>query len=111
MVPDFKIRRAMVKMQFKRANEQLVKATNAGLFSDNIEQLKQTLEKEYEDFKVLLNEWTDLQTGKYQQTRKSLQEKWQGAAIHARFIELENGLKLQHERLQVFNAQFAFAKA
>jgi len=24
---------------------------------------------------------------------------------------LENGLKLQHERLQIFNAQFAFAKA
>ena len=97
-------------MQFKRANEQLAKAGSTEQFAENIEQWKLTLEKEYEDFKVLLNEWTELQTGKYQQTRKSLQEKWEGAAIHTRFKELEDGLKLQHERLQLFNAQFAFAK-
>jgi stearoyl-CoA desaturase (delta-9 desaturase) len=110
-VPDFKIRRAMVKMQFKRANEQLARAKATEQFAENIEQWKQTLEKEYEDFKVLLNEWTELQTEKYQQTRKTLQEKWQGASIHARFKELEDGLKMQHERLQLFNAQFSFAKA
>ena len=110
-VPDFKIRRAMVKMQFKRANEQLAKAGATEQFAENIEQWKLTLEKEYDDFKVLLNEWTELQTGKYQQTRKSLQEKWEGAVIHTRFKELEDGLKLQHERLQLFNAQFVFAKA
>ena len=79
--------------------------------SDHIEQLKLTLEKEYEDFKALLNEWAELQTGKYQQTCKTLQEKWQGASLHARFRELEEGLKLQHERLQSFNAQLVFAKA
>ncbi|MFT4765383.1 MAG: stearoyl-CoA desaturase (delta-9 desaturase), partial [Oleispira sp.] len=110
-VPDFKIQRAKVKMQFKRANEQLAKASSTDQFSDHIDQWKLTLEKEYDDFKMLLNEWTELQTGKYQQTCKSLQEKWQGAPLHARFIEIEDCLKLQNKRLQQFNAQFSFATA
>ena len=98
-------------MQFKRANEQLEKASTIDQFADNIDQWKLTLEKEYDDFKVLLNEWTELQTEKYQQTCKTLQEKWQGAPIHARFKEIEEGLRLQNARLQQFNAQFSFAKA
>lgn len=110
-VPDFKIQRAKINMQFKRANAQLEKASTLDQFSDNIDQWKLTLEKEYEDFKVLLNEWTELQTGKYQQTCKTLQEKWQGAGIHVRFKEIEEGLRLQNARLQEFNAQFSFAKA
>ncbi|MEH6450703.1 MAG: hypothetical protein V7765_18705, partial [Oleispira sp.] len=109
-VPDFKIQRAKVKMQFKHANAQLAKASSTDQFSENIEQWKLTLEKEYDDFKVLLNEWTELQTGKYQDTYKSLQEKWQGASIHVRFEEIEKGLRLQNVRLQQFNAQFSFAK-
>jgi stearoyl-CoA desaturase (delta-9 desaturase) len=109
-VPDFKIQRAKVKMQFKRANEQLEKASTTDQFSDNIEQWKLTLEKEYEDFKLLLNEWTDLQADKYQQTCKTLQEKWQGAPLHVRFKEIEEGLRLQNARLQAFNAQLSFSK-
>jgi stearoyl-CoA desaturase (delta-9 desaturase) len=108
-VPDFKIQRAKVKMQFKRANEQLAEASNTDHLSDSIDQWKLTLEKEYDDFKTLLNEWTDLQTGKYQQTCKSLQEKWQGVSIHARFQEIEEGLRMQNKRLKQLNAQFSFA--
>jgi stearoyl-CoA desaturase (delta-9 desaturase) len=110
-VPDFKIRRAMVNMQLKRATEQLEEASTIDHLAENIEHLKLTLEKEYEDFKQLLNEWAELQTDKYQQTCKTLQEKWNGASIHVRFKELEDGLKIQHERLLSFNAQLIFAKA
>ena len=98
-------------MQFKRANEQLEKASTTDQLSENIEQWKLALEKEYDDFKVLLNEWTELQTGKYQQTCKSLQEKWQGVSIHARFQEIEKGLRMQNKRLKQLNAQFSFAVA
>jgi hypothetical protein len=38
-----------------------------------------------------------------------LQEKWQGVSIHARFQEIEEGLRLQNKRLKQLNAQFSFA--
>lgn len=112
-VSDFKIQRAIVKMQFKRASEQLEKASTLDKFADNIEQMKQTLEQEYEEFKQTLNDWTDLQSHKYQEkvqeTRKTLQEKWDNVALNTRFQELEYSMKMQQKRLQLFMNQFANA--
>jgi stearoyl-CoA desaturase (delta-9 desaturase) len=111
-VPDFKIQRAKVKMQFKRANEEIAKASTMDhQLSEHIDQWTLALEKEYADFKTLLNEWTELQAEKYQQTCKSLQEKWHGVAFHIRFKEIEDGLRLQNARLKLLNAQFSFTNA
>jgi stearoyl-CoA desaturase (delta-9 desaturase) len=111
-VPDFKIQRAKVKMQFKRANEEIAKASTMDhQLSEHIDQWTLALEKEYADFKTLLNEWTELQAEKYQQTCKSLQEKWHGVAFSIRFKEIEEGLRLQNARLKLLNAQFSFTNA
>ncbi|WP_320820448.1 acyl-CoA desaturase [Thalassolituus sp.] len=97
-VPDFKIRRAMVKMQFKRAQEKLAKAENS-------EKWTVLLEKEYEEFREMLNEWTELQAERLDETRKHLREKWAAAAIHTRFKELDYSLKMQSKRLQAIMAE------
>jgi len=112
-VSEFKIQRAIVKMQFKRANEQLEKASTLEKFTGNVEQMKQTLEQEYEEFKKTLNDWTELQSHKYQEkvqeTRKNIQEKWENVTLNTRFKELEYSMKLQQKRLQLFMNQFANA--
>lgn len=112
-VSNFKIQRAMINMQFKTANEKLEKVCSvenmAANVSKNVEQWKTQLEKEYDDFKDMLNQWTELQTEKVQATRKNLLEKWDSAAIRASYKELENSLQMQRKRLQQLNAQFAFA--
>lgn len=112
-VSDFKIQRAIVKMQFKRANEQLEQASTLEKFADNIEQMKHTLEQEYEEFKKTLNDWTELQSHKYQEkvqeTRKNIQEKWENVTLNTRFKELEYSMKMQQKRLQLFMNQFANA--
>jgi len=112
-VSDFKIQRAIVKMQFKRASEQLEKASTLDKFADNIEQMKHTLEQEYEEFKKTLNDWTELQSHKYQEkvqeTRKNLQQKWESVTLNTRFKELEYSMKMQQKRLQLFMNQFANA--
>ena len=91
VVPDFKIQRAKLKMQFKRAQERLAKSKNSDKWSH-------ILEKEYEEFKAMLAEWTELQSEKYQETRRHLQEKWEKAALHTRYKELEYSLKMQQQK-------------
>jgi len=112
-VSNFKIQRAKNHMQFKRANEELAKAHNsenlAAHMHKNVEQWKASLEKEYEDFKDTLQQWSELQTEKMQSTKKNLQGKWDKAVIRTRYKELEYSLKMQHKRLKFMHAQYAFA--
>lgn len=101
-VSNFKIQRAKVQMQFKRAQEKLA----AGLHNENWAVM---LEKEYEDFKQNLVEWTDLQAEKYQEARRNLQEKWEQAALHTRYKELEYALKMQQKRMNIMLGQLTAA--
>ena len=101
-VPNIKIQRAKLQMQFKRAQEKLATQN-----SDSNWAL--LLEKEYEQFKQSLVEWTDLQSEKYQEARRSLQEKWQQAALHTRYKELEYSLKMQGKRMKLMLNQMAVA--
>lgn len=99
-VPDFKIQRAKLKMQFQRAQEKLEKTANK-------EKWSLQLEKEYEEFKTMVAHWTELQGQKYQETRRSLQEKWETAALRTRVKEIEYALQMQQKRLKLLVAQFA----
>lgn len=100
MVPEFKIQRAKLKMQFKRAQQKLEK-------SGNHEKWSEVLEKEYEEFKVMIANWTELQGQRYQETRRSLQEKWDAASMRDRMKELEYALRMQQKRLKQLVAEFA----
>jgi len=44
-----------------------------------------------------------------QSTKKNLLGKWDNAVVRTRYKELEYSLKMQHKRLKLMNAQFAFA--
>lgn len=105
-VSDFKIQRAKVTMQLKTAQKKL-SSTSLKLPEIKLSELKLSIEKEYDEFKQKLDEWTDLQSQKVQQTRDELKSKWEGTDLHARLIDIEKSLIEQHKRLLQLNAQFA----
>lgn len=99
-VSNFKIQRAKIQMQFKRAQARLMKSQEAGQWSD-------ILEREYEQFRENLAQWTELQSGKYQEAKRTLEARWQNAALRTHYKELEYSLKMQHKRLKMLTKEMA----
>lgn len=108
-VPDFKIQRAILDTQFQRARSQLDA-------SQSPESLRTTLEREYQQFTESVNEWTSLQTQRYEnkkaeiggalsERKQRLQRKWEQAALRTKFKELEYSLKMQRKRLELLMEQ------
>jgi stearoyl-CoA desaturase (delta-9 desaturase) len=105
--PEFKIEKALLDMQFKRAQQRLEKSGNA-------EDWREHLEREYQDFLACLHEWNSLRQQWYEQKRQTLAEKtaelqlkWRQTTISSRLQELEYALKMQRKRLHYLTLQFA----
>lgn len=106
-VPDFKIQKALLDMQFKRAQHHLAAASNAEIWREH-------LEREYQNFLESLHEWNTLRQQWYEQKRlqfaektAELHQKWRQTTISSRLQELEYALKLQRKRLRYLTLQFA----
>lgn len=113
-IPDFKIHRALIAMQFKQAEQKLADK-NA---HDWAEPLRACLDKEYQQFTASLAEWKELRQQWFQQKRanfngathelsKELHRKWEQTALHSRFQELDYALKMQRKRLNYLTLQMA----
>jgi len=98
--PMFKVLRARLNMEFKRARQKL---EQAGANPSWIEQL----EAEYAQFTATIKEWQHLQMERMQSGRQRLAERIESetASLTARYRELEKSLKLQHKRLALLTAQ------
>lgn len=108
-VPEFKIREAIVAMQFKRAQQRLAISTNT-------EKLRICVEQEYQQFLASLQEWKTLREQWYTSKRQQLQEvredwfrKWEQTSVRSQFKELEYALKMQQKRLKHLNLQLQAA--
>jgi len=108
-VPNFKIQRALLDMQFKRAQQ---------VAQDNEEPaLVEILEREYQLFSESVHKWKQLQAERYERGREQLgdaleegkaqiQQRWEQAALRSRFRELEYSLRAQRKRLDQLMAQW-----
>ncbi|MDX2479607.1 MAG: fatty acid desaturase [Desulfuromusa sp.] len=108
-VPDFKIQRAMLAMQLKRASSELDK-TQAN------EPLRELLEREYQLLSESMTRWKALQSERYERTvcelegalaqkKTALLEKWERAAVRTRLRELEYSLRMQRKRVELLMLQ------
>jgi len=108
-VPGFRIQRALLDTQFRRARDQLQVARDT-------ESLHATLEREYQLFTESINAWTRLQAEWYERKKSAiggalcekkqlLQEKWEKAALRTKLRELEYSLRMQRKRLQLLMNQ------
>jgi len=98
--PMFKVLRAKLNMDFKRARQKL---EQGGVSS----RLREQLEIEYAQFVDTIKEWQQLQMVRVQSHRRKLAERFETetASLTTRYRELERSLKLQHKRLVLLTAQ------
>jgi stearoyl-CoA desaturase (delta-9 desaturase) len=101
-VPWFKIRRALLDNQFRRAERQLARRTGG---AQQIEQLRRRIAEEYETFCQAVTAWTQLRDQWLQETRRAMIERWERALLQSRLKELEYGLQLQSRRMRALSAQ------
>jgi stearoyl-CoA desaturase (delta-9 desaturase) len=93
--PGFKILRARLAMDFKRARKRLEAAENNRRWMD-------VLENEYAEFMETVKKWQALQLQKVQEGRQAL-----AVELNTRFRELEFSLKMQRKRLAMLTAQLS----
>lgn len=112
-IPDFKIQRAIVAMQFKRAEEKLQQAKTV-----DVHAVSAFLEHEYQQFTACLNEWKQLSQKAYSDKcqqladgKEMLQQKWEQVSLTSRFKELEYTLKMQGQRLRLLTMELQAATA
>ncbi len=95
-VPRFRILRARLAMEFKRAQLK-VQETQLG------QGWKAIVEQEYQQFKKTISEWQELQAGRANEVGEKLRGRWQKTAFHTRVKELEYRLKMQRRRLALIS--------
>jgi stearoyl-CoA desaturase (delta-9 desaturase) len=98
--PMFKVLRARLNMDFKRARQKLEASPKGNSWKD-------LLEAEYSQFAETVREWQQLQMERVQQGRQMLADRIgvETASLATRYRELEKSLKLQHKRLALLTAQ------
>ena len=93
--PRFKILRAKLNMDFKRARQRLADAQQDRRWME-------ILEKEYAEFMETVKQWQALQVQKVQQGKQAL-----ASGLNTRYRELEFSLKMQRKRLALLTAQLS----
>ena len=98
-VPWFKIQRAKLDNQFRRAERQLARQSGG----DRIEHLRKRITEEYETFRQAAS--TQLREQWLQEARRAVSDRWERSLLQSRLKELERGLRLQSRRMRVLSAE------
>jgi stearoyl-CoA desaturase (delta-9 desaturase) len=99
-IPAFKIQRALLDMQFRRAERQLAAQPSRA----QVEQLRRRVAEEYEVFCNAITAWTHLREQWLCETRRAIVERWEHS-IQSKLEELEHELHLQYGRMRELRAQ------
>jgi len=100
-MPWFKIQRARLDTQFRRAERQLARQPGRA----QIEQLRTRIAEEYEAFREAVTDWTQLREQWLLETRRTMADRWERSILQSRLKEVEYGLQLQIRRMRVLRAQ------
>ena len=103
-VPWFKIQRALLDAQFRRAERYL--SGQPGRVQ--IELLKRRVAEEYEVFCNAVTAWTHLREQRLLDAKRAMHERWEGSSLQSKLQELEHGLKMQYQRMRKLGDQIAF---
>ena len=104
--PVFQIQRALLAMQFKRAQSTLdrVPSTQA---SSRISEVRQHIAREYDSFLAAVADWAKIKELWLAEKKRAVAEHWEHTSFQLRLKELEQRLRLQRRRLRVLQAQLA----
>jgi len=105
--PAFQIQRALLAMQFQRAQEKLEKSPLAVRGRANIDALRERIAQEYESFHKAVTDWARLKEQWYAEKKRSVLEHWENASFQKQLREIEYAVKMQRRRLRILYAQLA----
>jgi stearoyl-CoA desaturase (Delta-9 desaturase) len=94
--PSFQIQRALLAMQFKRAQARLAAASDVS--ASRLEPLRARLAHEYDSFLAAVADWAKVKEQWLSEKKQELQGKLR---------EIERGLSMQRRRLRILHAQLA----
>ena len=100
-MPWFKIQRARLDAQFRRATRQLARQPGRA----QIEQLRTRVVEEYEAFREAVTAWTQLREQWLLETRRTMADRWELSILQSRLKEVEYGLQWQIRRMRVLRAE------
>jgi len=103
--PDFQIQRALLAMQFKRAQEKLARIPSAS--QSQIELVRQRIAHEYETFHAAIAEWARVKEQWLEEKARAVIHHWEHTSFQEQLREIERRLHLQRRRLRVLHAQLA----
>jgi stearoyl-CoA desaturase (delta-9 desaturase) len=104
--PPFQIQRALLAMQFTRAQEKLAKLAE-GSGHSQIEQARQRIAHEYETFLAALSEWARVKEQWLEEKKRVVVEHWEHSDMQQRLREIEARLRTQRRRMRSLTAQLA----
>ncbi len=104
--PVFQIQRALLAMQFQRAQHALAQVAPTAPPS-RITELHQHIAREYDSFLAAIADWAKVKEQWLTEKKRAVVEHWEHASFQLRFKELEQRLRLQRRRLRVLQAQLA----
>ncbi|HUO18562.1 MAG TPA: fatty acid desaturase [Steroidobacteraceae bacterium] len=103
--PWFQIQRALLAMQFKRAQMQLAQLPAAR--HSHIEQLRARVAHEYETFLAAVADWARVKEQWLEEKRRAVLEQWQQSDLQTRLRDIERALSRQRRRMRLLHAQLA----
>ncbi|HXR91415.1 MAG TPA: fatty acid desaturase [Steroidobacteraceae bacterium] len=104
--PPFQIQRALLAMQFRRAQEKLAKLHQRGGHSQ-IEHLRQRIAHEYDTFLAAIADWAKVKEQWLEEKKRAVIEHWEHANFQKRLKEIERSLRMQRRRMRVLHAELA----
>ncbi len=105
--PAFQVQRALLAMQFKRAQARLAVVPQTSRLGNHIEPLRQRIAQEYEAFMAAVSDWTRIKEQWLEGKKRAVIEHWEHARFQQTLRDIERRLKLQSRRLRLLQAQLA----
>jgi stearoyl-CoA desaturase (delta-9 desaturase) len=104
--PAFQIQRALLAMQFRRAEEKLAKLPAQARHS-HLDQLRALVAKEYEVFTKAVADWTRLKEHWLEDKKRAVMAHLEHSGFQKRLKVIERRLHLQQRRMRLLHAQLA----
>ncbi|HEY6824531.1 MAG TPA: fatty acid desaturase [Steroidobacteraceae bacterium] len=104
--PFFQIQRALLALQFQRAQARLARLPAAGAAA-HIESLRARLSHEYESFLAAIAEWARVKEQWLGEKKRAVREQWEQVQLQHCLREIERRLSLQLRRMRLLQAQLA----
>ena len=101
--PVFQIQRALLAMQFERAQARLARHPTAG--TSQVEVLRARIAHEYESFLAAVADWARVKEQWLGEKKRAVLEHWEQVDLQRRLREIERSLNRQLRRMRLLQAQ------